>query len=137
MITEGIECSVISFPGDVLKRVSPDERSISFFILKAWEILDRLSEGTSREMDNGIYVTKQSLNEFFKDWREFQIFRATLPDKQDIKRAYSGQDGIYVYEMQEGLLEDVFSDKETIELYRPRSPERFILDINHRMDFIG
>ncbi len=137
MITEGVECRVISFPGDVLKRVSPDERSISFFLLKAWETLDRLNEGTSREMDNGIYVTKQSLNEFFEDWKEFQIFRATLTDKQEIKRADNRQDGIYLYEVQEGLLDDIILNKEAIELYRPLSPERFILDINYRMDFTG
>ena len=53
---------VVSFPGNTLRRVSPDERSISFFLLKATEILENLEAGESFTMDNGIELTRTSIS---------------------------------------------------------------------------
>jgi hypothetical protein len=52
---------VVSFPGDSLKRVSPDERSISFFLLKAFEKAQDLETGGSFKMNNGIELIHGSL----------------------------------------------------------------------------
>lgn len=54
---------VVSFPGNSLKRVSPDERSISFFLLKAIEKVQDLELGRSFKMNNGIELTRSSLSE--------------------------------------------------------------------------
>lgn len=61
---------MISFPGPTLKRVSPDERSISFFLLKASEILESLEDGELFTMDNGIELTRSSLDAFTELWGE-------------------------------------------------------------------
>ena len=53
---------VISFPGLSLKRVSPDERSISFFLLKAVEKVESMEQGDRFTMDNGIELTCSSLS---------------------------------------------------------------------------
>jgi len=53
---------VISFSGNTLRRVSPDERSISFFLLKATEILENLEAGEAFTMDNGIELTRTSID---------------------------------------------------------------------------
>ena len=59
---------VVSFPGKSLRRVSPDERSISFFLLKAVEKIQDLEPGESTTMDNGIELERASLNELVKLW---------------------------------------------------------------------
>lgn len=62
------ELKVVSFPGNSLRRVSPDERSISFFLLKAIEKAQDLKLGESFAMDNGIELVQASLDELFKMW---------------------------------------------------------------------
>ncbi len=62
------DLKVVSFPGDSLKRVSPDERSISFFLLKAFEKARDLELGGSVKMDNGIEVARASLDELLELW---------------------------------------------------------------------
>ena len=59
---------VVSFPGNSLKRVSPDERSISFFVLKAIEKAQNLELGGSFKMNNGIELVRISLDELFELW---------------------------------------------------------------------
>ncbi|MHA2396137.1 MAG: hypothetical protein ACXAC0_05485 [Candidatus Thorarchaeota archaeon] len=59
---------VVSFPGNSLKRVSPDERSISFFLLKAFEQAQNLDLGKSFKMNNGIELVRSSLNELIDLW---------------------------------------------------------------------
>ena len=54
---------IVSFPGNSLKRVSPDERSISFFLLKAIEKAQDLELGRSFKMNNGIELVRTSLEE--------------------------------------------------------------------------
>ena len=60
----------ISFPGPSLRRVSPDERSISFFLLKATEVLAKLEAGEAFTMDNGIELTRSSMDELIESWKK-------------------------------------------------------------------
>ncbi|MGY5855095.1 MAG: hypothetical protein RTS72_00755 [Candidatus Thorarchaeota archaeon] len=62
------DLKVVSFPGDSLKRVSPDERSISFFLLKAVEKAQDLEPGKSFKMNNGIELVRASLVELLESW---------------------------------------------------------------------
>jgi len=62
------DLKVVSFPGNSLKRVSPDERSISFFLLKAIEKAGDLEIGESFTMNNGIELVRISLNELIEGW---------------------------------------------------------------------
>lgn len=59
---------VISFLGKSLRRVSPDERSISFFLLKAVEIAQRLEPDDTFTMDNGIELIRSSYDEVLELW---------------------------------------------------------------------
>ena len=58
----------VSFPGHSLRRVSPDERSISFFLLKAMEEMQNLELGESSIMDNGIELERSSLDGLVEFW---------------------------------------------------------------------
>ena len=62
------EVTVISFPGNSLKRVSPDERSISFFLLKALEKTHEMDIGMTLTMDNGIELEKGPLDKLAESW---------------------------------------------------------------------
>jgi tRNA pseudouridine-54 N-methylase len=62
------DLKVVSFPGNSLKRVSPDERSISFFLLKAFEKTQDLELGKSYIMDNGIELVRASLDDLLELW---------------------------------------------------------------------
>ncbi|MHA1575857.1 MAG: hypothetical protein ACTSU3_00710, partial [Candidatus Thorarchaeota archaeon] len=65
---------VISFPGESLRRVSPDERSISFFLLKSMNALSELDLGRSKTMDNGIIVHRRSYAELLKEWSSSTVY---------------------------------------------------------------
>lgn len=62
------DLKVISFPGNSLRRVSPDERSISFFLLKAIEKAQDLEPGKSITMNNGIELIRSTLDELIELW---------------------------------------------------------------------
>jgi len=62
------DLKVVSFLGNSLKRVSPDERSISFFLLKAIEKAGDLELGESFTMNNGIELVRTSLDELIEVW---------------------------------------------------------------------
>ncbi len=62
------DLKIISFPGQSLRRVSPDERSIAFFMLKAIEKMENLEFGDSFTMDNGIMLTRSSLDRLTELW---------------------------------------------------------------------
>jgi tRNA pseudouridine-54 N-methylase len=59
---------VVSFAGNTLKRVSPDERSISFFLLKAVERAHNLKRDESFTMDNGIELIRSSYDGIIELW---------------------------------------------------------------------
>lgn len=123
---------VVSFPGWSLKRVSPDERSISFFLLKARNELDRLSSGDWRVMDNGIVVRRTTPDALFGLWGSPRVFKASS-EVSEIESSDIIEPGVFVYNVTE---EADFSlpDTEITSLKKPHSPERYILDINLRMD---
>jgi tRNA pseudouridine-54 N-methylase len=86
MVSLGIggpdDMRVISFPGKSLKRVSPDERSISFFLLKAVEKINNLESGESFTMDNGIELERSSLDQLIKYWdQEVLHVPSTHPER--------------------------------------------------------
>jgi tRNA pseudouridine-54 N-methylase len=62
------DLKVVSFPGNSLKRVSPDERSISFFLQKAIEKVQILELGESFIMNNGIELARASFDELLELW---------------------------------------------------------------------
>ncbi len=62
------DLNVVSFPGLSLKRVSPDERSISFFLLKAIEKAQDLELGKSFKMNNGIELVRAPLDGLVELW---------------------------------------------------------------------
>ena len=81
-IGEDDDLRVISFPGETLRRVSPDERSVSFFLLKANEIARILETGETRTMDNGIEVIRSSLHEMTELWgRELIHVPSSNPER--------------------------------------------------------
>jgi len=62
------DLKVISFPGISLRRVSPDERSIAFFLLKAIEKAQDLELGKSFKMNNGIELVRAPLDSLVDLW---------------------------------------------------------------------
>ncbi len=62
------DLTVVSFLGNTLRRVSPDERSISFFLLKAVEKAQNLEHGESFIMDNGIELVRLSYDKIMELW---------------------------------------------------------------------
>ncbi len=62
------DLKVVSFLGNSLRRVSPDERSISFFLLKAIEKAQDLEPEKSLTMDNGIELLRSSFAELVELW---------------------------------------------------------------------
>jgi len=122
---------VISFPGESLRRVSPDERSISFFMLKAMDILSGLDLGRSKTMDNGIVVQRRSFVDLLNEWNPSTIYRSTLEpySLQDYPNLDS--DGLFVYSLSDSFAEEI---EGISPLPHPSSPERFILDVNTQFE---
>ncbi|MFW9850916.1 MAG: hypothetical protein ACFFF4_17450 [Candidatus Thorarchaeota archaeon] len=124
------ELKTISFPGDTLRRVSPDERSIAFFLLKASTALDTLSENSEQVMDNGIVLKRTSLNNLVSDWPYGQVFFASNDSKSNISDLKASE-GLFIYPITQET--PSFLGKFGA-LRCTSSPERFILDINMHFD---
>ncbi len=122
---------VISFPGESLRRVSPDERSISFFMLKAMDILSELELGRSKTMDNGIVVHRRSFADLLNEWNPSIVYQAILEpySLQDYPTLES--DSLFVYSLSDSFSEEIDQIRS---LPHPSSPERFILDVNTQFD---
>ena len=122
---------IISFPGDTLRRVSPDERSVSFFLLKSMDVLGNIGLGTSKIMNNGIIAKRLSFPQFLEEWTPNHIFVSSTEPYSIIE--YSGLDheGMFVYDFNNELSNGL---DQIIALPRPSSPERFILDVNMWFD---
>ncbi len=120
---------VISFPASKIKRVSPDERSISFFLLKAKRSLKDITVGESTQMPNNIILEKKTVGDLLEEWKPNCIYLSRkIPylqkDYQDIS-----EKSLFIYSTSESL--EVTG---AIELPRPKYPERFILDVNNWFD---
>ena len=127
---------VISFPGATLKRVSPDERSISFFLLKSLDMAMGLAQDSQRAMDNGIIVGREGFRRIIAAYGPDSVFIASKDSTSDSDSSYELEDALLVYDT--GTRIDMASSKIMAEKYRklprPSHPERFILDVNDRVD---
>ncbi len=130
------DLKVISFPGDSLKRVSPDERSISFFLLKSLDIAMGLAQDSQKVMDNGIIVRRQGFMQLINAYVPDRIFIAYRGSTSDSDSSYELENALLVYDT--GTCKDMASSKIMPERCRrlscPSRPERFILDVNDRSD---
>lgn len=114
---------MISFPGLTLKRVSPDERSISFFLLKAMEMANELDSGQKRALDNGIIVEKIPLQSLANQWSAGKLYRGMSEMTEWPATEVMHEDAVFLY----GDVGDL-DRGETLPGFS--SPERFILEIN-------
>ena len=94
---------VISFPGETLRRVSPDERSISFFILKAKDILSGLEIGMSKTMDNGIIVERYPFQQLIEKVSPENIYIASEQFDSVNYQSDLESDGLFIYDI-DGIL---------------------------------
>ena len=117
----------ISFPGEILRRVSPDERSISFFLLKSMDILTNLGMGETKTLNNGIIVKKLSLEQMEEEWNLSQVYIASTEPYSRGVNSELDPEGIFVYDFNSELSINL---DQSIALPRPSTPERFILDLN-------
>lgn len=125
---------IITFPGKTLKRVSPDERSISFFLLKASREVEDLSLGKEKAMDSGILVKRAALDSLLEDWSPSDVYVA-LEGVEESDMTASSTEGVFLYGLDTKQVS--ITGRQTTALPRPRSPERFILDINMKADRIN
>ncbi|MEM2142626.1 MAG: hypothetical protein QXQ81_05170 [Candidatus Thorarchaeota archaeon] len=121
---------VITLGGNRLRRVSPDERSISFFISKAMKRSEDIGVGETVITDNGIVIARILEGALYRNWQDRPIYIAS--------RSVSASEwpdcrpnGVFVYRGE---------SPSTTEFHtaRPvpgrRTPERFVLDINRWFD---
>jgi tRNA pseudouridine-54 N-methylase len=126
------DLKVITFPGSTIRRVSPDERSIAFFLLKASDILDEMQMNSRRTMDNGIELHRTTLKNLFDQWLEEECYIALQAFNVESDFSSVSESGLYIYDMN--------PENPTMMNYpikaipRPPHPERFILEINLNCD---
>ena len=126
------DMKIITFPGLTLKRVSPDERSIAFFLLKAYNILDEMHENSQRTTDNGMILHRISLKELFDIWSVDECYVANQEFKADSDYNRVSESGFFIYDVIPDNLE--LSNFPTVPIPRPLHPERFLLEINLNCD---
>ena len=129
------DMQIISFPGDTLRRVSPDERSISFFLLKAMEVSKELSLQSSEVMDNGIIVHRTRFDCFLNSMLYNNIIVADRKEHEWNSLNLNSIDNLLIYDnraLQSSLESFGLENFKTIPY--PPHPERFILDVNMRAD---
>lgn len=122
---------VISFPGETLKRVSPDERSISFFLLKANEIANNLVLLTQRTMDNGIVVGRHSINHLIETSNPNNVYLAAKRPFQPGAYHSLARNSLFVYAVIDNFEPEGIDFEQ---LPRPSTPERHILEVNTYFD---
>ena len=122
---------IISFLGDGLRRVSPDERSISFFLLKAILIAEKQAMDSLEIMDSGIEVRRTSLKKFLDSVSPVRVYLSTPEITSDRvgDAKYDNSILIYSNEMQFDLIQEG-SARILEKLPYFQHPERFILDAN-------
>jgi tRNA pseudouridine-54 N-methylase len=129
------DLKIISFPGANLRRVSPDERSISFFLLKAASIAEDLVMDSLKTMDNGIEVRRTNLKKFIESVAPVRVYLSTPETTTDFidDTEYDNSLLIYPNDVQFELTEE---DAAWILDNLPHfpHPERFILDVNMIVD---
>jgi tRNA pseudouridine-54 N-methylase len=129
------DLKIISFPGKNLRRVSPDERSISFFLMKALSIAEELTTDSLEIMDNGIEVRRSSLKSFLETIAPARIYLSIpeLSSESVDDREY--EDSCLIYSSRkkfDSIEEDPIWIQEKLP-YFPH-PERLILEVNMIVD---
>lgn len=122
---------IISFPGETLRRVSPDERSVSFFLLKSIDALENRGLGALKTLNNGIITRRQSLPQLLEELDQNLIYVASTEPYSATEYSELDHEGLFVYDFNSEFSNDF--DK-SIAVPRPSSPERFILDLNMWFD---
>jgi tRNA pseudouridine-54 N-methylase len=134
IVTEDTYTRGIVFRGDTLKRVSPDERSISFFLLKASHTIDSFTQTTTKTLDSGIVASRTDLSTLVDSWMIHNVYVAKMGASTTQTISIDARGGVFIY----GYHRDsVFQEtvlKSSYCLPRPPTPERFILDINMTLD---
>jgi tRNA pseudouridine-54 N-methylase len=125
---EKVDLRVMTFPGQKLKRVSPDERSISFFLLKANKELVNLRLGGVKRMDNGIELRRTGLAELLSLWSDSGTYLAQ-DDAAAEQVPVDTSSGLYIHTVDHAEISEELSKHPVVMLRKPPSPERFILDI--------
>jgi tRNA pseudouridine-54 N-methylase len=129
------DLKLISFPGANLKRVSPDERSISFFLLKAISIADGLLMDSLETMDNGIEVRRSTLTQFFESTNPTRVCISTPGNISSIIDIVDTEKSLLVYPIGKQFDSlQVDTKWKQMEVPHFQHPERFILDINMIVD---
>ncbi|TFG97434.1 hypothetical protein E4H12_08625 [Candidatus Thorarchaeota archaeon] len=129
------DLKIITFPGANLKRVSPDERSISFFLMKAISIAEEQGMDSLETMDNGIEVRRISLKNFLEFFSPMRIYLSTPGITSCSIEDAEYENSLVIYSIGKQL--DFVNEKATwIQEKLPYylHPERFILEINMIMD---
>ncbi|MGY5862910.1 MAG: hypothetical protein RTU09_11115 [Candidatus Thorarchaeota archaeon] len=124
------DLGVVTYPGLELKRVSPDERSISFFLLKAMNVLRELPLGGKKRLDNGMVVQRTSVTDLLQGWEPSRIYASSLDPSIRPKQVDVHPQGLFLYELTSSALTDLVRNTPGVLLLRPPHPERFILDVN-------
>jgi len=124
------DLGVVTYPGSNLKRVSPDERSISFFLLKATNVLRELPLGGKKRLDNGMVVQRTNATDLLRGWESSRIYVSSLDPRIQPKQVDVRPQGLFLYELTSTALTDLVRDIPRVLLPRPPHPERFILNIN-------
>lgn len=123
------EWKIISFPGLTIRRVSPDERSITFFLLKAMEKLNDMASRSHYIMDNGIELSKTQLDQFISKGN-YKVYISNGNNNSTDFLDYAA-DSLLIYQID---TEYAFERADYLSISKPRTPERFILDINLAFD---
>ncbi|MHA1137760.1 MAG: hypothetical protein ACTSSE_14865 [Candidatus Thorarchaeota archaeon] len=125
----------VSFPGASLKRVSPDERSISFFLMKAISIADKLLMDSLEIMDNGIEVRRSTLMNFFESISPDRVCISTPGNISSTIDVIDTEKILLIYSTgkQFDSIQVDIKWAQTELAYFPH-PERFILDANMIVD---
>ena len=122
------DLKIISFPGANLRRVSPDERSISFFLMKALSIAEELAMDSLETMDNGIEVKRSSLKKVTESFAPARVYQSTPETTSDSIDKIEFENSLLIYS--NGKQFDSIQEKLP---YFPH-PERFILEVNMNVD---
>jgi hypothetical protein len=125
---------IISLSGESIRRVSPDERSISFFLLKAMQSLDGMALGTVKSTDNGIVLCRTDSENLVASWSTGLVHVADSSIQTTNWNSVS-TGGLFVYDMSD-VLSRSFASSSALLLHRPPNPERFILDVNMHCDML-
>jgi len=129
------DLKIISFPGANLRRVSPDERSISFFLMKAMSVAEDQLTGSSETMDNGIEVRRTDLKSYIESVNPARVYVSKLDTATKIieDAEYGNSLLIYIKGEQFDSLE-IETKWILSEVASFPHPERFILDVNMNVD---